>query len=147
MSDDLLDKLLDGADLAPATERAYLTDWRAFTSWCDQRGHLPLPADPDTIVCWLTDQADGGYATSTIARRLIVIRRTHLAHGYPPPTDTEAVQTLWRRTRRQLGTAARRVAPVTIDVLRQMVATCPPTPGGHRDRALLVVGFVLRLTS
>jgi hypothetical protein len=121
---DPLHKLLDGADLAPATQRAYLTDWRVFTSWAQQHSRRPLPADPDTIVSWLTDQARDGYATSTIARRLIVIRRIHLANGYPPPTDTEAVQTLWRRTRRQLGTATRQVAPITIDRLRQMVATC-----------------------
>ena len=66
MTDDPLHKLLDGADLAPATERAYLTDWRAFTTWTQQHQRRPLPADPDTIVSWLTDQAGDGYATSTI---------------------------------------------------------------------------------
>jgi site-specific recombinase XerD len=142
---DAVDKLLNGADLAPATERAYLTDWRAFTTWCHQRGRQTLPADPDTIVSWLADQARDGYATSTIARRLIVVRRIHLVHGYPPPTDTEQTKTVWRRTRRQLGTATRQVAPITIDRLREMVATCQETPAGHRDQALLVVGFAAAL--
>ena len=54
MTDDPLHKLLDGADLAPATRRAYLTDWRAFTTWTAQHHRRPLPADLDTIVCWLT---------------------------------------------------------------------------------------------
>ena len=51
------------------------------------------------------------------------------------------MRTAWHRTRRRLGTATRKVAPITIDILRQMVETCPPTPSGLRDHALLVIGF------
>jgi hypothetical protein len=55
-------------------------------------------------------------------------------------TDPVHKLLVWRRTRRQLGTATRQVAPITIDRLRHMVATCQATPAGHRDQALLVVG-------
>jgi site-specific recombinase XerD len=138
---DPIDRLLDTTDLAPATRRAYRADWQAFASWCHVYGQQSLPADPNTLVRWVSAQARDGYATSTIARRLIVIRRTHLAHGFSPPTDTSEVQVVWRRTRRQLGVATRQVAPITIELLKRMVATCNATPAGHRDRALPVVGF------
>ena len=129
------------SDLAPASHRAYDTDWRAFTTWCHRHSLEPLPADPDTVLRWLADQEEDSYATSTIARRLITIRRIHLGHGHTSPTATLSVQTEWRRTRRRLGIATRKVAPITIDILRLMATTCQPTPAGQRDHALLVVGF------
>ncbi len=133
--------VLAASDIAPATQAAYETDWRAFTTWCHRHGSNPLPSDPDTVLRWLADQEENGYATSTIARRLLTIRRMHLDPGYTSPTDTPEVQIAWRRARRRLGTATRKVAPITIDVLRQMVTTCPPSPAGLRDHALLVIGF------
>jgi integrase len=50
-----------------------------------------------------------------------------------------------RVLRWRLGGAARKVAPITIDLLREMVDTCPPTPAGQRDHALLVVGLAAAL--
>ncbi|MGH9289487.1 MAG: hypothetical protein ACRD0V_14560 [Acidimicrobiales bacterium] len=45
------------ASKAPATLRAYRTDWTAFSTWCDRRGLQALPASPETIAAYPTDHA------------------------------------------------------------------------------------------
>jgi integrase len=50
----------------------------------------------------------------------------------------------YRRDRATGGTGVRKATPVTVTVLRAMVATLDlATPAGLRDRALLVLGFAL----
>ena len=46
-----------------------------------------------------------------------------------------------RGIRRTIGSAKQGKAPATADVLMQMVALCPATLAGKRDRALLAFGF------
>ena len=131
----------EDGDLAPASVAAYRSDWRAFTCWCNTRGLQPLPAAPQTVAAWLTDQAAGGYATATLQRRLITIARTHRRHGHPAPTDHTDVTATWRRLRRELGVAPRKVAPITLELLHTLIGTCAPSAAGDRDHALLVIGF------
>lgn len=131
--------------VGPATQRAYAADWRAFTSWCAAHGEAALPADSQTLVRWLTHQVEAGYATATITRRLLTISRTHLVGGHPCPVYSPEVQAYWHMARRYLGTAQRRVEPVTLQRLQTMVATCDQGPAGRRDHALLVIGFAAAL--
>src|SRR5215471_5745133 len=42
---------------APATERAYGSDWRDFAAWCGSAGQLALPAEPTTVGAYLIDRA------------------------------------------------------------------------------------------
>jgi hypothetical protein len=46
--------------IQPAAEAVwlYVSDWRAFVSWCKTARRLPLPADPDTIAAYLASPAD-----------------------------------------------------------------------------------------
>jgi site-specific recombinase XerD len=131
--------------VAPATQRAYESDWRAFASWCAAHGVTTLPASPQTLCLWLSHQVEASYATATITRRLLTIRRAHLAAGHPCPVNTSEVQERWHAARRQLGTAQRRVEPVTLQRLHRMVATCGSEPAGRRDHTLLVIGFAAAL--
>ena len=61
--------------------------------------------------------------------------------GHEPPTNNEGVKATLRGIRRTIGAARERKAPATVDVLKQMLALCPDTLAGKRDRALLVLGF------
>ena len=38
---------------APATQRAYASDWRHYTAWCQRKGLDPLPPDPQVIGLYL----------------------------------------------------------------------------------------------
>ena len=61
--------------------------------------------------------------------------------GHEPPTNQEGVKAVLRGIRRTIGAAREGKAPATADVLKQMLALCPDTLAGKRDRALLALGF------
>jgi site-specific recombinase XerD len=129
------------ASLAPATRRAYATDWRLFSEWCDQRGLSSLPAAPETLALYLTDLA-GLRSMATMARRLTAIGQAHRTAGVESPTSDPTVRRVSKGIRRTFGMASVGKAPARARDVRAMVATLDTTtPIGLRDRALLVVGF------
>jgi hypothetical protein len=44
---------------APATMRAYASDWRHYTAWCERKGLDALPPDPEVIGLYLAACASG----------------------------------------------------------------------------------------
>ena len=44
--------------LAQNTRRAYASDWRDFSSWCQAHHRVDLPALPETIAIYLTTLAE-----------------------------------------------------------------------------------------
>jgi site-specific recombinase XerD len=129
------------ASKAPATLRAYRSDWRAFTAWCAERSVEALPAAPETVARYLTDLA-GVKAIATLQRRLTSISQAHQAAGHESPTRAIVVRTTWRGIRRTFGVAPARKAPLRAADVRALVGTLDASRlGGIRDRALLVIGF------
>src|SRR4051794_12772909 len=59
---------------AANTLRGYGSDWREFTSWCDQNGYQSLPATAAAISIYLTTLAGHGAKVGTMSRRLSAIR-------------------------------------------------------------------------
>lgn len=125
---------------APATIKAYRSDWRHFTEWAEARGARPMPADPRVVGVYLADCALTMKA-STISRRLSSISQAHQAAGHPSPTTDHLVRSTWAGIRRTLGTAQKGKAPVLTADLRRMVEGLGDDLRGRRDRALLLVGF------
>ncbi len=130
------------AALAPATRRAYRSDFARFTAWCRRRGLVELPAEPETAAVFLASEAAAGLKPATIARRAAAIRYAHGLDRKEPPTNTEAVRATVRGIRRRTGTAPERKIAATAPLIASMVALAPPdTLRGLRDRALLLLGF------
>ena len=90
---------------------------------------------------YLSSLADSGRKASTIGRRAAAIGYHHKLAGHEPPTNQEAVKTVLRGIRRTIGTTRAGKAPATADLIGQMLALCPDTMIGKRDRALLCLGF------
>jgi hypothetical protein len=65
------------AEKAPATRRAYRSDFRLFRAWCSDRGADALPAAPETVATFLAFEATHRVKPSTISRRLAAIRFAH----------------------------------------------------------------------
>ena len=57
--------LIQSADSA-STRRNRQHFWKKFEEWCEARGASPLPAEPDTVVFYLLDQARRGQKKSTL---------------------------------------------------------------------------------
>lgn len=123
-----------------ATLRAYRADWRAFATWCAAHQLAALPAAPETIALYITEQARRA-KVSTITRHLASISQAHKEQRHESPTRAAVVQNVLKGIRRAKGTAPAQKAAAEIATIRAMVATLDTTLQGIRDRAVLLVGF------
>ena len=84
------------AEKAPATRKAYGTDFRLFKVYCDAKGVSALPAAPETVASYIAAEAQTA-KPSTIGRRIAAIRYAHKLAGFDTPTDAEACGDLGQR--------------------------------------------------
>jgi len=126
------------------TRRVYRSAWRGYVAWCQSLGREPLAGDPELLAMYATHRADAGVAVSTLRVDLAAIRTAHLLAGialdlrHPHLAMVVEGITCGRGTR-----PTRQAAPAVPDVLRRLLAACPPAGGalGARDRAMLLLGF------
>jgi site-specific recombinase XerD len=129
------------AEKAPTTRRAYRTDFRIFSAWCQERDLDPLPALPATVAAYLAYEVGQNLRPSTLGRRLAAIQYTHRRAGHEPPTNAETVKATLRGIRRTLGIARARKTPATASTAKAMARSVPDSLVGIRDRAILLLGF------
>lgn len=148
-----LGRLLASAQ-ADNTRRAYSSDWRRFTAWCQQRGRAALPATPLTLAIYLADaartlDADTGraaYTAATLTRWVTSIGRAHTAAGQTSPGIDPLVRTTMAGIRRAHGTRPIRKRALLLEDLKAMIAHLPPAGGPQaaarrRDHSLLLFGW------
>lgn len=126
---------------APATRRAYRSQWAGFVAWCDARDACPLPALPEVVANWIADRASSGAKVATIAVGLAAITEAHRAKGFESPRSSAVVRMVWRGVRRRLGVAPTEKAPISPADVRRFVRDAPDDLRGLRDRAILLLGF------
>lgn len=154
--------------LAPATRRAYASDWRYFLTWAraaaPELAAAPVPVPVPVLLRFLLHHTDpmpepvaaaleaagvssagGQHAPSTLDRRLAALATIHrLLGATPDPTRDPQVRDLLRAARRRAvraGHRPRKVQAAHRAVLEAMLATCDDSLGGVRDQALLLFGF------
>lgn len=130
------------ASRAHNTQRGYRSNWADFTGWCGHEHRQPLPADPETINGYIVALAAAGAKVTTIARRLSSIAYAHRIAGHPSPTEHPRVQLVWEGIRREHRAEPDRAKPLMPPALWDVLTMLPDTPSGHRDAAILLVGFV-----
>ena len=81
---------------APATRRAYASDWRHFTTWCVARRMPSLPATPELVALYLAALA-ADHKPPTLRRKLTSIGKAHQAAGHPVARDLAACRSSWAR--------------------------------------------------
>ena len=122
------------------TRRAYKFAWADFSDWCARVRRKPLPASPATVAAYLRVMSEVD-KVSTLQVKLSAISFAHVAAHQPDPTDTPEIKAVMAGIRRTLGTAPNKKAPITRSDLERIIAALPDSLAGHRDRALLLVGF------
>jgi len=126
---------------APATQRAYQSDFDFFRAWCALSGATPLPASAETVAQFLRSQSEAGLSVATIRRRAATIARLHTAAGLSSPCGTEPVRLALRAIARDRGTQQRQAAPLTAkDAHKIQGALDDARLKDARDVALLLVG-------
>lgn len=129
----------DAAD-APATLKAYGSDFAKFADWCEKQGFTSMPATPETVGAYLA-AAGEGYAMPTLRRRVAAIARASGMAGHPLDTKHPAIRETLRGISRRHGQPARRSAALTTDEIKQLCEACDTSLTGLRDRALFLLGF------
>lgn len=130
-----------GTKNARNTLKAYMSDWRDFEKWCADMGKVPLPADPDTVVLYLSSLAPVRKC-STLERRVSAITHKHKWAALPSP-NTQAVHSFLAGARRKSTARVRRKAAITTDELSRVCNYLRKKGGARaiRDRAAILLGF------
>ena len=133
---------------APATRRAYSSDWRHFAAWCEANGLASLPATSSTVALYLTSltqplEGEKPRKAATITRRLTSINVAHKLAGLDSPAtmNHRMVADTLHGIRRTLGTAQIRKKPLTRDRIVKLLGVLEGPIASARDKALLLIGF------
>jgi integrase len=140
----LADKATDYAKHSKAdeTRRGYESDLRTFVAFCEEHGEPSLPASPQIVALYLTHLAETGKAVATIGRHMVAISQAHKQAGLPNPVADPHVRAIAQGIRRKKGTAQREKTALTMDLLREVLATLDSSSiKGKRDRAILLLTF------
>jgi site-specific recombinase XerD len=138
-----VERVSDFAKQATAynTRRGYKADFAAFQSWCASRNVSALPAAPETVAGFLASQAEVGFTTATIGRRISAISFAHRLANHETPTSANIVKITLKGIRRSIGGAPNKKAAAVSEIVLAMVGAVSPGIRGARDRALLLLGF------
>lgn len=130
-ADAAIDRFLEHGGLAPATQRAYGSDLRAFSSWLDDRGLTLERVDARVLSDYLGQLGRGRsrLSASSISRRLAAIRSL-LRYTYGPAAVPDAALAP-RRVRRLPD------APKATEVEELIELVEGNSPLALRNRALL----------
>lgn len=139
---------------AANTERAYARWWNMALAWCEREGRTPLPMTAETIAEFIgylmrsTSQATGKpYSPASLDQALSAVRTAHFRAGFEGQPNSRAARDLikvHRQDRARDGWRPRRAKPVTLDVLRLLLAQCDTgSLSGRRDATILVLGYGL----
>ena len=130
---------LDGA-YSEHTLRGYRSDFARFEAWCEAVGQVPLPASPETVAAFVAHEAPA-YLPTTLKRRLAGIRKLHRLLRLPNPVADEEVLLALRRALRSKPRRQKQARGLTADLRDKLLAACPDTPLGLRNRAMIAVGY------
>src|SRR5664279_5266713 len=126
-----------GRVLSARTRAAYAGDWALFTDHCAVRDRSALPAEPHTVVEFLSSCPA---APATRRRRIAAIDHHHTAAGYARPGESVAVRAALGRPTGEPFQPMERDRDAVEAALRGL-----PSHGwtagmfGRRDRCLLVL--------
>lgn len=121
---------------APATERAYRSDWRDFAAWCARNGLDAIPAAPATIGAYLADRASD-LKVGSLNRRVAAIVAAHRFAGHALDRKHPAIGAVLAGIRRRFGSRQEAKAAILTADLRKMVRALPVTLAGAFRRSEL----------
>ena len=130
---------------SPSTRRNRQHFWKKFEAWCAERGVKSIPADPDSVVYYLVDQARRGQKKATLNNMRWAIDSTHLNQGLQAPGNDPEAKQLIKGLMRELADKRPEQAktdkkkPITIDLIRKM--KFPEGRKGIRDKTIMLLGF------
>jgi site-specific recombinase XerD len=131
---------IDGA-YAPATIRAYKSNFERFIEFCDEEKTCALPADHEYISKYIKKLSTGKLKSASIRIAVASISAIHRLNDHQDPTSLPNVKIELRRMHRILGRESKQAAGINSDLLEKMLDTTDNSLRGLRDRALLMTAY------
>lgn len=132
----MLRTLLDH-EMAANTRRNYLSQWKRFQEWVEERKVESLPAAPEHIVAYLLERVICGYSSATLRASVKAISYMHRVSDCDDPCTAPEVSRTLSAATRMLGRAEKQAKPLTEDVYEMIrrVACVPRVgKGGNLER-------------
>lgn len=124
-------------DASPETIRTYYGQVQRFVEWCEEEDLRPAAATVEIIKSYRADLIEAGYAKTTIASRLNVLRRFFdmgVQQGWRPDNPAAGI-----KAPRDLTDPAEKRKWLPLAALQQLLQAPPQTEQGKRDRAILAL--------
>lgn len=141
------------ADMSRATLRKYDREMNLFWSWCEAHQLEPMPAEPSTLAAYLgekaaepTFHAPGGRGPRGLIVAQSAIAFAHRCDGKPSPHKSPEVRAVMEGVKRSKGMGREVKAKFDNQGLSAFVAALPASKRGKRDRALVLLKALTRLT-
>ena len=115
-----------GNTVSDKTAALYLILWSNFQSWCDANGMTDKPADPDTVVKYMTERALL-VKTVTLTTTCAAIKFYHEQDGLLSPTLYPQVRAALRDLARKYPYETQKVTPIDDDTFT-IIATAAHYP-------------------
>ncbi len=131
---------IDGA-YAPATIRAYKSNFERFIEFCDQEKIVALPANQETVASYIRDLSNGKLKSASIRIAVASISAIHRLNEYSDPTSHSNVRIELRRMHRNLGRESKQASGINAELLKKMLSSTDNSLRGKRDKALLLTAY------
>jgi site-specific recombinase XerD len=120
------------------TLRAYQSDFRDFSAFCEKNGFSSLPTQPKIIALYITHLSKSS-KFSTLKRRIASISVLHKLKGHYLDTKHPIIMENLHGIKRTLGTRQKAKKPILINDLKLIIKAIDEEK--IRDKALILIGF------
>ena len=133
-------KKIEGA-YAPATIRAYKSNFENFIKYCEGINQEALPASSEIVVSFIKSISDGRLKSASIRMAVASIATIHKLNRLNDPVNDPDVKLEMRRMHRYLGRASNQAYGINKSLLDKMIAATTNDLRGIRDRALISLAY------
>ena len=120
------------------TLRAYQSDFKDFSSFCEKNGLSSIPTQPRTVAIYLTHLSKTS-KFSTLKRRIASISVVHKLKGHYLDTKHPIIMENLHGIKRTLGSRQKAKKPILINDLKLIIKVIDKKK--IRDKALILLGF------
>ena len=132
-------KKIEGA-YAPATIRAYKSNFENFIKFCDENNTAAFPASNEIVASYIK-KLSNHLRSSSIKIAMASIAAVHNINSLNDPTQHPDVKIEMRRMYRTLGRYAKQAYGINKNLLDKMIIATDDTLCGVRDKAILLVAY------
>ena len=120
------------------TLRAYQSDYKDFSAFCQKNGFSSMPSQPKILALYITNLSKSS-KFSTLKRRIASISVIHKLKGHYLDTKHPIIMENLHGIRRVLGSRQKAKKPILINDLKSIIEVIHEEK--IRDKALILIGF------